>query len=135
MKRSLLGGLVLALALLVGQVGTSQAAAQNITYDGFCDGAALNYDLFTGLASGTMTGCLSGPMMGSVALVFGQGAALTMGYDTTASGAGFLTIIRADHTWTHYSNTGGGIVVANSGTWSPGVLAPNAAGGTSSLGR
>lgn len=133
MKRTLLGGLVLALALMVGQVGTSKAAGVNLVYDGYCDGASVNYDIFTGMADGVMTGCYSGPMMGSVAQIFGQGPGLTMGYDTSATGAGIVTVIRADHTWTHYNNTGGGIAVVNSGTWSPGVAAPAAAGGTGSI--
>ncbi len=138
MKRTILGGLVLALALFIGQVGSSHAAGQNIMYDGFCDGVNLTYDMFTGLASGTQTGCggsISGPMMGTVADVFGQGPAVTMGYDSTASYAGsFITVIRADHTWTHYQNTGGGITVFNSGTWSPGTaVRPNAGGRPSGM--
>lgn len=141
MKRTLLGGLVLTLALMFGQVGTSQAAGQNIKYDGFCDGANLTYDMFSGLASGVRTGCsgaTSGPMLGTVANVFSQGPALTMGYDTSEIGGaqGIVTVIRADHTWTHYSNTGGGISVANSGTWSPGTaLRPNRSGASSTAGR
>ncbi len=135
MKRTLLGGLVLALALFVGHVGTSQAASQNIMYDGFCDGANLTYNVFNGSASGVQTGCsgtVSGPMVGAVANVFSQGPALTMGYDSTATFAasGLFTIIRADHTWTHYANGGGGIVIINSGTWSPGTaVRPNRRGG------
>jgi len=140
MKRTLLGGLVLAIALFIGHAGVAQAAGQNLMYDGFCDGANLTYDIFTGLASGTQTGCtgtITGPMLGTVAQVFGQGAALTMGYDSTASFAssGFVTVIRADHTWTHYQNTGAGISVYNSGTWSPGTaVRPNRrSGGPSNL--
>jgi len=132
MKRTLLGGLVLAMALMFGHVAASQAAAvQNITYDTYCDGASLSYDMFTGLASGTETGCYSGPMMGTVASIFSQGPALTMGYDATATLAGYVTVIRADHTWSHYQNTGAGISVLNSGTWSTGVARPNSTSGRS----
>jgi len=137
MKRTLLGALVLATALFVGHVGTAQAATQNIMYDGFCDGASLTYDIFTGTASGARTGCtggVSGPMLGTVAQVFSQGAALTMGYDSSEIGgahaAGLVTVVRADHTWTHYQNTGAGITVFNSGTWTAGVaVRPNRGGG------
>lgn len=137
MKKALLGGLVLALALVFGQAGTSRAASVNIVYDGYCDGANLNYDIFTGLASGVQTGpscspVVSGPMLGTVADIFAQGPALTMGYDPTAtfSSYGFVTVIRADHTWTHYQNSGGGITVANSGTWSFGTaVRPRVNGG------
>jgi len=82
MKRTLLGGLVLAIALFVGHAGVAQAAGQNFT----------------------------------------------MGYDSTATFAasGLVTVIRADHTWTHYQNLGAGITVLNSGTWSPGIaVRPN----------
>jgi len=131
MKRTLLGGLVLAIALFVGHVGTAQAAGANIMYDGFCDGVNITYDMFTGLATGVQTGCagaVTGPMLGTVARVFNQGVALTMGYDSTATYAssGFVTVIRADHTWTHYQNSGAGITIFNSGTWSPGTaVSPN----------
>lgn len=117
----------MALALMFGQVSTSHAANQNIVYDGYCDGASLSYDMFTGLASGSETGCYSGNMAGTVANIFSQGPAITMGYDTTATLAGVTTVIRADHTWTHYVNNGAGITVLNSGTWSSGMARPNAA--------
>ncbi len=139
MKRKFLGGMILALALMFGQVATSQAANQNIVYDGYCDGASLTYDMFTGLASGSQTGAscgISGPMLGTVANVFAQGPALTMSYDTTASFSGMVTVIRADHTWTHYQNTGAGMTVVNSGTWSPGTaVRPNRGGGRPSIMR
>ncbi len=139
MKRTLLGGLVLAVALFIGQVGVSQAApaTQNVTYDGFCDGANLSFDLFTGIASGVQTGCggaAFGNMMGTVARVFGQGAAITLGYDSASAFGpfGVVTVIRADNTWTHYQNTGGTVTVLSTGTWTAGVaVAPNAAGGPS----
>ena len=139
MKRTLLGGLVLAVALFLGHAGAARAASQNIVYDGYCDGANLTYDIFTGLASGVQTGCagtINGNMLGTVANVFGQGPSLTMGYDTAASFNGMITVIRADHTWTHYNNTGAGITVVNSGTWSPGTaVRPNRGGGRPSAQR
>jgi len=143
MKRTLLGGLVLAIALFVGHVGTAQAAGANITYDGFCDGASLTYDMFTGLASGHRTGtCLTsaGSMAGTVARVFNQGVALTMNFGPDDLGGaysnGLLAVIRADHTWTYYQNTGAGITVFNSGTWSPGVaLRPNRSGPSTTAAR
>jgi len=139
MKRTLLGGLVLAVSLFFGQVGISHAApaVQDVSYDTFCDGATVTYDMFTGIASGVQTGCggsAFGNMVGTVARVFNQGIAVTLGYDSAAAFApfGVVTVIRADNTWTHYGNAAGTVTVVNSGTWSPALaLAPNAAGGPS----
>jgi hypothetical protein len=139
MKRTLLGGLVLAIALFIGHASVAQAAGQNIVYDGFCDGANLTYDIFTGLAAGNRTGtCLSssGSMVGTVSQIYSQGPALTMGYGPDdldgAYSQGLIAVIRADHTWSYYQNSGAGLVVFSSGTWSPGnALRPNRRGGIS----
>lgn len=141
MKRTLLGGLVLALALFTAQVGTSEAAT-NIKYDGYCDGVSLTFDVFSGLASGTATGCANGAMMGTVADVFTQGPALTMGFDDvgTYGPIGTIVVIRADRTWTYYRNDGNGIYAFSNGTWSPGIplgttLGTNSTGAGLSGGR
>ena len=33
-------------------------------------------------------------------------------------GTSYLYVIRVDHTWANYKNTGSGAVLVNSGTWS-----------------
>ncbi len=140
MKRALLGGLVLALALLVGQVGTSQAAGQSIKYDTYCDGVNLTYDIFTGIASGVRTGsCLisSGSMAGTVAQIFGQGPGVTLNFGPSDLDGGYsnglVAVIRADHTFSYYQNSGAGTTVWLSGTWTPGAPArPNGGGGSTS---
>ena len=47
--------------------GTANAAAIDIVFDGYCDGAHLNYNMATGLADGYQTGCAQGLMLGTAA--------------------------------------------------------------------
>ena len=142
MKRTFFLSVVFSFMLVAGYVGAASAASIDIVYDGYCDGARINYNVATGEADGWQTGsCVDigtgNYMVGAVASVFGQGAGVTMGYDDTAlyGTYGLFTVIRADGTWTHYANDGSGIIVINSGTWSYGTPPVNAEGLSSSAGK
>jgi hypothetical protein len=127
MKNQILG-IFVALFLLLGSAAMVSAGSVDVSYDGYCDVMYFYYDLATGLVDGYQTGCTAGPTLGTVAKeIFSQGTGVTMGYDETADyGHGISTVIRQNGTWTHYRNTGDGIYVVNSGTWSPGPPAKDA---------
>lgn len=117
------------------QDGDATPLVIDIVYDGYCDGAHLSFDFATGLADGNQTGCHVGNMLGVLSSVSSQGPALCMSYGVGADfyANALYTVIRADGTWTHYANDGGGIYVINQGTWSFGVAADANAGLPSSL--
>lgn len=83
-------------------------------YDGYCDGATLN------ILSGKVTGvwnspCATCPFTETLNGRTGRdGGVAAAGFKYTPDTYGIWTIVRADHTWTHYYNSGG---VANQGTW------------------
>lgn len=133
--KGLLGVFVLVSMFMIGQNAQAAEICYEIRYDGYCDGASFCLDTATGLADGTQTGCTVGDMHGTVANIYAQGAGVTMGYSTTADFAGFVTVIRADRTWTHYVNYGNGIEVLNAGTWSHGAAAAELMSGGSSAGE
>jgi C1A family cysteine protease len=103
--------------------GPGPCPGVDVSYDGYCDGMCVDYNLATGEVEGYQTGCSYGPTNGTVAKqIFSQGTAVTMVYDesATAGNLGIVTAIRPNGTWTHYKNDGGGIYIFNQGTWSPG---------------
>ena len=106
--------------------GAEAPVAFNILFDGYCDGFSGAFDGATGLFVGTYTSsCATCPMTdrlaGSYATIYSQGKALTVAFETVGGNPPFIwTVIRANHTWTHYLFDGS---VMNTGTWS---LCPNA---------
>ena len=80
-------------------------------YDGFCDGVRVDVKA-NGVAFGTETGCLSGPVVGTKAYVLNQGQAFSLAENHVANA---IYVIRTDHTWTIYLSDGSEL---QSGTWS-----------------
>jgi hypothetical protein len=103
----------------------------DISYDGFCDGAYLCYDLATGYVYGNETGCASRLITGAVApKVFGESVPVQLyGVTSDWTPAGVLTYkVRRNNTWENYYHDGvGGIVILFQGTWSLGPPPPGAA--------
>ena len=80
-----------ALAAMVMGFAVS-AQALDIAYDGFCDGVRVNV-LANGVAYGTETGCISGPVVGTKGVVDNQGQALTLAENHVANA---VFVIRFD---------------------------------------
>jgi hypothetical protein len=131
MRKVFLSLLVVAFVVGVGQVAASSTplVAFDLHFDGYCDGLHLNYpSLGIGTAptvDGDQTGCVSGG-------VFGEKT--SGGFYLTVPGFSTFTVIKLNHTWTHYALSGNLIFVLNSGTWSPGPPI-RASGVSSSQGR
>jgi hypothetical protein len=123
--------LVFSVALaLTYVVGATRASADNLPqtftlkFDGFCDGMHLETlttkveKSSTGwLVQGASTGCASGDIVGV------NVSYKNLNVNINFEGTSFLYIIRVDHTWANYINTGGGAELVNAGTWS---LVPSA---------
>jgi hypothetical protein len=92
------------------------AQALDIVYDGFCDGVSVNVTA-NGVAFGTETGCISGPVVGTKGSVVNQGQALSLAENHIANA---IYVIRPNHTWTIYLSDGSEL---QSGTWSPAPVA------------
>jgi hypothetical protein len=136
---------VLPVALLpagAASAGESSATAtETIMFDGFCDGMTIDVPS-TGLGTagtldGTLAGCETGPILGSAAPKKG-----TYGVEV---GREFISIpqytlfsvIRNDHTFTHYAINGDVISELITGTWSlatPGAPQASNTSGVSSIG-
>ena len=86
------------------------AQALDIVYDGFCDGVSATF-LANGVAFGTETGCVSGPVVGTVGKLI-QGHAISLAEDHVANA---IYVIRHNHTWSIYLSDGSEL---QSGTWS-----------------
>ena len=86
------------------------------TYDGYCDGATLN------IANGKVTGvysspCASCPFTNTLNGITGkQNGVAAAGFKYTPDDYSIFTVVRADHTWTHYYEAPPHNVM-NSGTW------------------
>jgi hypothetical protein len=129
MKRVRVFAGVLVLALLVVPIGWAgandsgiNAGTWDLIFDGFCDGLNINYAGATGIATGMYSSsCSSCPetdrLAGTAGFVASQGGAITLAFETIGgtSPAWIYTVVRKDHTWTHY-NWDGSVFV--SGTWS-----------------
>jgi hypothetical protein len=100
-----------ALAAMVMGFAVSAQAGPNIVFDGFCDGVSINYTA-DGVAFGTETGCLSGPVVGTRGGVTTQGHALSLALNHLPD---TIYVIRPDHTWSIYLSDGSEL---QSGTWS-----------------
>lgn len=103
--------------------GINKTGTIDLLFDGYCDGVSFGYDTGTGLLNNGyyQSSCATCPspdrMGGTVGIITGgQGVGATMGWETLFGGApvSIFTVIRADHTWTHYDWSGS---VMNSGTW------------------
>ena len=98
-------------AMVLGFAVSAQAGTFNIVYDGFCDGVSATF-LANGVAFGTETGCVSGPVVGTVGKVLIQGQAFSLAEDHVANA---IYVIRHNHTWSIYLSDGSEL---QSGTWS-----------------
>jgi hypothetical protein len=108
-RRSPFGKATFALAAMLMGFAVS-AQALDIVYDGFCDGVSV--DIVNGVAFGTETGCLSGPVVGTRGYVTDQDHAISLAENHVANA---IYVIRFDHTWTIYLSDGSEL---QSGTWS-----------------
>jgi len=99
-------------ALLAGTAVGAHAGTLNIVFDGFCDGVDVSFGA-NGVAFGTETGCVNGPVVGTKGSVRGQGGheySLNLNHVANA-----IYVIRADHTWSIYLSDGSDL---QDGTWS-----------------
>jgi len=111
-KRNIIKSAGFALAAMVmGFAVSAQAGGLNIVYDGFCDGVSVTYTA-NGVAFGTETGCIGGPVVGTKGFVTTQGQAVTLAENHIPNG---VFLIRTDHTWSIYLSDGSEL---QSGTWS-----------------
>ena len=141
--RVFLGVLVLALLVVpLGWAGPNDnginAGTWDLIFDGYCDGLNINYAGATGIATGTYSSsCASCPMTdrmaGTAGYVASQGGAITLSYETVDGNCPvwLYTVVRKDHTWTHYGFDGAAF---NSGTWSFCTKAKAPAGAPASTG-
>ena len=97
-------------AMVMGFAVSAQAGTLNIVYDGFCDGVSVTYT--NGVAFGTETGCVGGPVVGTQGRVTTQGQAISLAENHVANA---IFVIRTDQTWTIYLSDGSEL---QSGTWS-----------------
>ncbi len=131
MKRflTLLG---LLLAVTVTLVATSAGAADPLAtgnvsfkFDGYCDGMSVTLGT-NGIVTGEWNSSCA--MCNQYVAVGGTGGlALTQGKLLTLANNGLTylyTVVRADHTWTHYAFDG---TVFNQGTWTECALVNKAA--------
>ena len=131
MKRIMI--IVFAVVFLLASGGLALAAVTcvDISFDGFCDGAYLCYDLATGYVYGNETGCASRLITGAVApKVFGESVPVQLyGVTSDWAPAGVLVYkVRRNNTWENYYHDGvGAIVILYQGTWSLGPPAADAA--------
>lgn len=114
---------------------------REISFDGYCDGMQFNIPS-QGLPAdprsidGMRTGCASDGLMGQLHRIGGDGAPHGNVVSFFADGAIWLSAgIFKDRTWVLYATDGTSIYVLNSGTWSPGPPAANAAGLKSSTSK
>lgn len=94
------------------QIGNAMGLTVAYSYDGYCDGATLN--ILSGKVTGDYTSpCASCPQPYTLKGITGkQNGVAAAGFKYTPD-MGLITVVRADHTWTHYS----GGTIFNSGTW------------------
>jgi hypothetical protein len=133
--RSIVAG-ALALSLLpigaavAAPASAAPAVAQDISFDGYCDGLHVNIPSAglgtTGTLDGTETGCYSSGAFGTASPNKLGRFGVTKGNEYVqyedAVGHPWLTVIKKNHTWTHYILDGlGHLAVLNSGTWSLGT--------------
>jgi hypothetical protein len=114
--------------MVIGFAVSAQAGTVNIVYDGFCDGVNVTYNA-NGVAFGTETGCLGGPVVGTKGSVAGQGNALTLAESHVPNA---VFVIRPDHTWTIYLSDGSEL---QSGTWSQAAAGKIGGGGVRATGQ
>ena len=130
MKKALVVLTIVLVALSFSQV--SEALVIDVMFDGYIDGMHLNIIAGTGLVDGNRIGDGVDPdiLTGTVGNVIAQGTAVTVHFDNGSSD--FVSVVNQNGTWAHYTNTGGGITLFNSGTWSNALAADAAAGGAAS---
>ncbi|MBI3802022.1 MAG: hypothetical protein HY268_34265 [Deltaproteobacteria bacterium] len=118
--------LVFSVALaLTFVVGATRASADNLPgtfdleFDGYCDGMHLEtlttkiQKSATGwLVQGSRTGCASEDIVGV------NVTHKNLDVNFAEWGTSYLFIIRVNHTWSIYINTGDGAELLNAGTWS-----------------
>lgn len=97
--------------MVMGFAVSAQAGTLNIVYDGFCDGVSVT-SAANGVAFGTETGCISGPVVGTKGSVLNQGRAFSLAENHVPNA---IYVIRKDHTWSIYLSDGSEL---QSGTWS-----------------
>jgi len=116
MKKALVVLTIVLVALSFSQVAS--ALVIDLMLDGYIDGMHLNIISGTGLVDGNRIGDGVNPdvLTGTVGNVIAQGTAVTVHFDNGVYD--FISVVRQDGTWSHYTNSGGGITLFNSGTWS-----------------
>jgi hypothetical protein len=111
------------------------AVAQDITFDGYCDGLHLNIPSAglgtVGTIDGTTTGGCADPIG-----IFGEASPNRFGKLGVTTGNEYVqyedpaisvfTVVKKNHTWTHYVLDAGHLLVLNYGTWSLGAGARTA---------
>ena len=115
-------------AMVMGFAVSAQAGTLNIVFDGFCDGVSATFNP-NGVAFGTETGCVSGPVVGTKGCVTNQGHAFSLALNHVANA---IYVIRTDHTWTIYLSDGSEL---QSGTWSNAPAAGMTGGGLRATGQ
>jgi hypothetical protein len=130
---------VVTLVMAFSQVAAAEtsAPAYDISFDGYCDGMHLNIPSL-GLGTpdtvdGQHTGCITGGLFGTKS-TSPNAAHITTPYGGAANPP-FHFVVNANHTWTIYQDSGGGVIyTVNSGTWSfgppRGTGSPSGAGGS-----
>ena len=138
------------LALAIGAVIAFAAfapgaqAADDISFDGFCDGMRLVFKAVPGddpTVQGKSTGCVRSGVIGlakpNAAGAFGtrRGTEYLMSADYNGDEAATIHwVINRNHTWSVYNEVGGVISPINSGTWSDGPPARGARGSSAAAG-
>jgi len=119
MKRITATTALLAAALIFGSTG--YLGAIDVTFNGYSDGVYLDIDRETGLVNGFLTGSVEGDIMGFLGGVENQGTSMILTYTGGSLYEGLTTVLRADHTWSHYFHDGTQMLELNTGDWSVGM--------------
>jgi hypothetical protein len=111
--------------LALGLAGAASLSAQtaNISFDGFCDG--MNITTADGLVGGSLSGCLSGIILGNKSIDYGLlplngTTGVVDNVQSSALGSSAILTYYLDfenNTWANYSTYGGVPSLINSGTF------------------
>jgi hypothetical protein len=119
------------------RAAAAPAVAQDISFDGYCDGLHINIPSAGLGVAGTVDGTTTGDCADPIGL-FGEASPNRFGKFGVTKGNEYVqyedpaisvfTVVKKDHTWTHYVLDAGHLLVLNFGTWSLGT-------GASTVGR